>query len=61
MASGVYRIIDSAENWTRMEDGLPPISTFGATGIVIDNSDPDITYTAFWDIPYTRAYTREVN
>ncbi|MGB8024355.1 MAG: hypothetical protein WCF06_08565 [Nitrososphaeraceae archaeon] len=47
VASGVYRSIDSAENWTRMEDGLPPISTFGATGIVIDNSDPDITYTAF--------------
>ena len=31
-----------------MEDGLPPISTFGATDIVIDNSNPDITYTAFW-------------
>jgi hypothetical protein len=42
VASGVYRSFDSAENLTRMEDSLPPISTVGATGIVIDNSDPDI-------------------
>ena len=39
--------IDSGEKWTRMEDGLPPISTFGATDIVIDNTNPDIAYTAF--------------
>ena len=48
MASGIFRSIDSGENWTRMEDGLPPISTVGATDIVLDNSNPDIAYAAFW-------------
>ena len=48
IASGIYRSIDGGESWTRMEGGLPPISTLGATDMVLDPNDPDIAYCAFW-------------
>jgi hypothetical protein len=31
-----------------MKDGLPSASTFGTTDIVLDNSNLDIAYAAFW-------------
>ena len=48
-ASGIYRSNDSGENWTRLENGLPPISSTGASDIVIDPHNPDVAYAAFWD------------
>jgi photosystem II stability/assembly factor-like uncharacterized protein len=48
VASGLYRSIDGGENWSRMENGLPPINTDGATDIVLDPTNADIAYAAFF-------------
>ena len=48
VASGIYRSTDGGENWLRMERGLPLISSQGATDILLNPSNPDIAYAAFW-------------
>src|SRR5215831_2593484 len=48
VASGIYRSTDAGENWVRMENGLPPISSTGATDIVLDPNNSDTAYAAFW-------------
>jgi hypothetical protein len=47
---GVYRSINSGEDWTQMTDNLPPISNtiIAATDIVINPVNPTIAYAAFW-------------
>ncbi len=47
-ASGVYRSNDGGDNWSRMNNLLPPIDTLGATDIVLDPNNSDIAYAAFW-------------
>ncbi len=48
VASGIYRSIDGGETWSRMENRLPPINTVGATDLVIDPTNADIAYAAFY-------------
>jgi photosystem II stability/assembly factor-like uncharacterized protein len=48
VASGIYRSTDDGDRWKRMDNGLPPINTIGATDVVIDSSNPDIAYAAFY-------------
>ncbi len=50
IASGLYRSTNGGESWKRMEGGLPPISTIGATDILYDPSNPDVAYAAFFGI-----------
>jgi photosystem II stability/assembly factor-like uncharacterized protein len=47
-ASGIYRSTDAGESWSRLTSGLPSSSSPGATDIVLDPSNPDTAYAAFW-------------
>src|SRR5437867_3887403 len=47
-ASGIYRSTDAGENWSRLTNGLP--SSDDATDIVLDPSNPDTAYAAFWGV-----------
>ena len=44
-ASGIYRSADAGESWSRLTNGLP---SSDSTDIVVDPSNPDIAYAAFW-------------
>lgn len=48
--SGIYRSIDGGNNWIRMEGGLPSLlgPSVYATDVVLDPSNPDVAYAAFW-------------
>lgn len=46
-ASGIYRSTDAGERWSRLTSKLPTPSP-DATDIVLDPSDPNIAYAAFW-------------
>jgi photosystem II stability/assembly factor-like uncharacterized protein len=48
VASGVYRSTDGGVNWTRMKTGLPSMRNQGATDIVLDPTNPNIAYAAFY-------------
>jgi photosystem II stability/assembly factor-like uncharacterized protein len=48
--SGLYRSTDSGEHWSKMNRGLPDITStiIAATDRVINPEDPNIAYVAFW-------------
>jgi photosystem II stability/assembly factor-like uncharacterized protein len=46
-ASGIYRSTDAGEGWSRLTSGLP---SSDATDIVLDPSNPDTAYAAFWGV-----------
>jgi photosystem II stability/assembly factor-like uncharacterized protein len=48
VASGIYRSTDGGEKWKRMGNGLPPVNTVGATDVIIDPSNSDVAYAAFF-------------
>jgi photosystem II stability/assembly factor-like uncharacterized protein len=48
VASGIYRSINGGEKWMRMENNLPPISTVGATDIILDPANSSVAYAAFY-------------
>lgn len=48
VASGIYRSNDGGDKWKRMDNGLPPINTIGATDVVINPSNPNTAYCAFY-------------
>jgi photosystem II stability/assembly factor-like uncharacterized protein len=48
VASGVYRSTDGGANWTRMKTGLPSMRNQGATDIVLDPTNPNVAYAAFY-------------
>jgi photosystem II stability/assembly factor-like uncharacterized protein len=45
-AAGIYRSTDAGETWSKLTSGLP--SSSNATDIVLDPSNPDTAYAAFW-------------
>ncbi len=47
--SGIYRSNDGGTSWSRMSNGLPSPDQDGATDLIIDPSNPDIVYAAFWN------------
>ena len=48
VASGIYRSTDGGINWTRMKTGLPSMRNQGATDIVLDPTNPNVAYAAFY-------------
>jgi photosystem II stability/assembly factor-like uncharacterized protein len=49
VASGVYRSDDGGINWERIKTGLPSTRRLGATDIIVDPSNPDTVYAAFYE------------
>lgn len=45
---GLYKTSDGARTWQKLTNGLPTDPNTGATEIVMDPSDPDVLYTAFY-------------
>ena len=47
---GLYRSTNGGEDWLKMTNGLPNITTtiIAATDVVINRINPNIVYTAFW-------------
>ncbi|HET6589191.1 MAG TPA: hypothetical protein VFG45_03395 [Candidatus Nitrosocosmicus sp.] len=48
VASGIYRSKDGGKLWKRLENGLPPVNSIGATDIIIHPSNNNIAYVAFY-------------
>lgn len=50
ITTGIYRTLDGGNNWTRLENGLPPASdSRGRIGLSICESDPDVLYATMTD------------
>ncbi len=45
---GVFKTIDGGKNWTKLTEGLPNDPQTGAIDLVMDPTNPEILYTAFW-------------
>jgi photosystem II stability/assembly factor-like uncharacterized protein len=45
---GVFKTIDGGKTWTKLTEGLPNDPQTGAIDLVMDPSNPEILYTAFW-------------
>ncbi|HEX7781039.1 MAG TPA: hypothetical protein VF424_17445, partial [Vicinamibacterales bacterium] len=45
---GVFKTIDGGKTWTKLSEGLPNDPQTGAIDLVMDPSNPEILYTAFW-------------
>jgi hypothetical protein len=49
VASGIYRSVDGAEKWVKLDKDLPSSSsTQGATDIVLNSTNPNTAYAAFF-------------
>ena len=46
---GVYKTVDGGRTWTRLAGGLPDDGRTGASDLVMDPTDPDVLYAAFWE------------
>jgi photosystem II stability/assembly factor-like uncharacterized protein len=46
---GVFKTVDGGAKWTKLGGGLPDDGRAGATELVMDPSDPNTLYTAFYD------------
>ncbi|MGH7127920.1 MAG: WD40/YVTN/BNR-like repeat-containing protein, partial [Planctomycetaceae bacterium] len=46
---GLFRTQDGGRTWERLSAGLPDDGKTGATDLVMDPSDPNVLYAAFWE------------
>jgi photosystem II stability/assembly factor-like uncharacterized protein len=45
---GLFKTIDGGRNWTKLAEGLPNDPQTGAIDLVMDPTNPEILYVAFW-------------
>ena len=45
---GLYKTTDGGSSWEKLTNGLPDDNRTGATDLVMDPSDPDVLFVAFW-------------
>jgi len=46
---GLFKTTDGGETWNKLTNGLPDDGRTGATDLVIDPTDPDVLYVAFYE------------
>lgn len=46
---GLFKTVDGGTTWTKLQGGLPSSPHAGATDIVMDPSNPDVLYVAFYE------------
>ena len=46
---GLFHTEDGGQSWTKMTDGLPDDGKTGCTDLVMDPTDPDVLYAAFYE------------
>lgn len=46
---GIFRTRDGGRSWQRLTNGLPDDGRTGATALVMDPSNPNVLYAAFWE------------
>jgi photosystem II stability/assembly factor-like uncharacterized protein len=45
---GMFKTMDGGKTWNKLTDGLPADPQTGAIDLVMDPTNPEILYTAFW-------------
>ena len=45
---GVFKTLDGGKTWTKLSEGLPNDPQTGAIDLVMDPTNPEILYMAFW-------------
>jgi photosystem II stability/assembly factor-like uncharacterized protein len=46
---GLFKTIDGGKIWQKLAGGLPNVPTSGATDLVMDPTNPEVLYTAFYE------------
>jgi len=46
---GLFKTADGGKSWQKLTAGLPSVATSGATDLVMDPSNPEVLYAAFYE------------